>query len=240
MLNASTKDGNDRQVLQMADKLFDAEPAEAVINEALDSKRLTPFGLDLFKEIKIRCAEHQKNDLPQVKLTTTKGDIVIELFEDQAPNTVANFISLVKAGKYDDVPFHRVIDGFMAQTGDVEKKDGMGGPGYTIKSECVRDDFRKHFSGSVSMANKGPDTGGSQFFLTFVATSHLDGHHTVFGRVLEGMDVLDKITRTYAQGFGDQDTKIPGVTPDKIVSAQVLRARDHEYKPVTVPDKPEN
>ncbi|MCA9095414.1 MAG: peptidylprolyl isomerase, partial [Planctomycetaceae bacterium] len=132
---------------------------------------------------------------PHVLLTTTKGDIEIELFEDQAPNTVANFISLIEKGKYDNVGFHRVIPGFMAQGGDPNTlnanpgDDGSGGPGYTIKCECNRKDARMHFSGSLSMAHAGQDTGGSQFFITYIPTSHLNNRHTVFGRVVKGLDV---------------------------------------------------
>ena len=96
---------------------------------------------------------------------------------------------------YDGLTFHRVIPGFMAQGGD-PKGDGTGGPGYTIPDECYQENHRNHFRGSLSMANTGQrDTGGSQFFLTFVPTAHLDGKHTVFGRVIEGMDVLAKLQR---------------------------------------------
>lgn len=175
------------------------------------------------KEAKIRAAEAKADDLPRVKFTTSKGDIVLELFENEAPNTVANFISLVQKGFYNGLKFHRVIPGFMAQ-GGCPKGDGTGGPGYTIDCECPRPDHRNHFRGSLSMAHAGPNTGGSQFFLTFVPTPHLDGKHTVFGRVIEGMEVLGKLQRT-------EGTSKSGL-PDKIIKAEVLRKRDHEYKPV--------
>jgi cyclophilin family peptidyl-prolyl cis-trans isomerase len=174
------------------------------------------------EEEKIRAAEAKADDLPRVKLTTSKGDIVIELFENDAPNTVANFISLVEKGFYNGLKFHRVIPGFMAQ-GGCPKGDGTGGPGYTIDCECLQGDRRKHFRGSLSMAHAGPNTGGSQFFLTFVPTPHLDGKHTVFGRVIEGMDVLAKLQRT-------EGTSKTG-TPDKIIKAEVLRKRGHDYVP---------
>ncbi|MFO1020593.1 MAG: peptidylprolyl isomerase [Planctomycetales bacterium] len=170
---------------------------------------------------------------PHVLLKTTKGDIEIELFENQAPNTVANFISLVEKGKYDGVGFHRVIPTFMAQGGDPNtlddnpKNDGGGGPGYTIKCECVRKDARWHYRGSLSMAHAGRDTGGSQFFLTYVPTAHLNLVHTCFGRVVKGMDVAS----SFAVG-----EPVPQDKMDKIISAKVLSKRDHDYVPVTAPD----
>ncbi len=182
------------------------------------------------REQELRDAEERANDLPRVKLTTSKGDIVVELFENEAPNTVANFISLVEQGKYNDTPFHRVIKGFVAQGGD-PKGDGTGGPGYTIACECFRDDHREHFRGSLSMAHSGKDTGGSQFFLTFTPTQHLDGRHTVFGRIIDGMDVLAELQRR-------DPNNPPMPDPDRIISATVVRKRKHPYEPVRVTKKP--
>ena len=144
------------------------------------------------KEQAIRAAEAKADDLPRVKLKTSKGDIVIELFENEAPQATANFITLVKSGFYNGVTFHRVLPQFMAQGGD-PKGDGTGGPGYSIRCECYQPNYRHHFRGSLSMAHAGRDTGGSQFFLTFMQTPHLDGKHTVFGRVIEGMEVLGEL-----------------------------------------------
>lgn len=175
-------------------------------------------------EMATRAAEEKADDLPQVKIKTTKGTIVVELFENEAPNTVANFISLVENQFYNGTPFHRVIPQFMAQGGD-PTGTGTSGPGYTIECECDLPNARKHFLGSLSMAHAGKDTGGSQFFLTFRPTEHLDGRHTVFGRVIEGFDVLPKITRTE----GPQARP----TQDKIISAEILRKRDHAYEPKT-------
>ena len=171
----------------------------------------------------IRAEEEKKNDLPRVKITTTKGDIVLELFEDQAPETVGNFVSLVEKGFYDGTVFHRVLQNFMAQGGD-PKGTGSGGPGYNIYCECYKPDYRRHFRGSISMAHAGRDTGGSQFFLTFRPTPHLNGQHTCFGRIVEGIEVLALLQRI--------DPDMPtNVAPDKIVKAEVLRKRDHEYVP---------
>jgi cyclophilin family peptidyl-prolyl cis-trans isomerase len=178
-----------------------------------------------------RKADAEADDRPRVTITTSKGDVVVELFEDDAPNTVANFISLVEKGFYDGTPFHRVIGGFMAQGGD-PTGTGEGGPGHLIDCETELPTARKHFLGSLSMAHAGKNTGGSQFFVTFRPTEHLDGKHTVFGRVIEGFDVLPKLARTQ----GEDGQAVPGVTPDTIVKATVLRKRDHAYEPATQPD----
>ena len=182
-------------------------------------------------EMAKRKADAAADDRPRVLLSTSAGDITVELFEDDAPNTVANFISLVEKGFYDGTPFHRVIGGFMAQGGD-PTGTGSGGPGYAIECECELPTARKHFLGTLSMAHAGPNTGGSQFFLTFRPTEHLDGRHTVFGRVVEGFEVLPKLARTQTGEGGP----VAGAEPDKIVKAKVLRKRDHAYAPKTLPD----
>jgi cyclophilin family peptidyl-prolyl cis-trans isomerase len=179
---------------------------------------------DWAKEKKIREAEAKADDLPRVLLKTSQGDIVVELFEDQAPNTVLNFITLVQRGFYDGLPFHRVLPGFMAQGGD-PKKNGSGGPGYTIPCECyppANANYRLHYRGTLSMAHAGRDTGGSQFFLTFLPTPHLNGKHTAFGRVISGFDVLAKLKRI------DPETS-NGAAADKIIEAKVIRKRAHPY-----------
>jgi cyclophilin family peptidyl-prolyl cis-trans isomerase len=122
------------------------------------------------------------------RFKTERGEIVCELFAADAPLTVENFVNLAGAGFYDGVTFHRVIPGFMAQGGD-PTGTGTGGPGYSFADELSAK--RRHDGpGVLSMANAGPNTNGSQFFLTFGPTPHLDGRHTVFGRVTSGMDVL--------------------------------------------------
>ena len=181
-------------------------------------------------EQEIRQKEAEAGDLPRVRLKTTKGDIVVELFENESPQTVGNFVSLVETGFYNGLSFHRVLPGFMAQAG-CPKGDGTGGPGYTIYCECTLPNHRNHFRGSLSMAKaKEPNTGGSQFFLTFLPVPHLNGKHTVFGRVIEGMAVLTKLRRIDPSG----EQARADVEPDKIVSAEVLRKRDHPYLPTKV------
>jgi cyclophilin family peptidyl-prolyl cis-trans isomerase len=130
-------------------------------------------------------------------IETTAGRIVVDLYETRVPRTVGNFVFLALHRFYEGVPFHRVIDGFMAQTGD-PTGTGRGGPGYRFDDEIVEGLVHDR-AGLLSMANAGPDTNGSQFFLTFAATPWLDGRHAVFGEVLEGMEVLDRLTRVDPQ-----------------------------------------
>ncbi|MEX2142043.1 MAG: peptidylprolyl isomerase [Pirellulales bacterium] len=216
-------------VAPLVSKAADGRPLPKEIQELLANARQY---IELWKqEQQILATEAKADDLPRVKLQTTKGEIVLELFENQAPNTVANFISLVEKGFYDGLLFHRVLAGFMAQGGD-PTGTGSGGPGYQIKDEVDRKDTRMHFRGSLSMAKApAPDTGGSQFFLTFKPTPHLNGLHTVFGRVIEGFDVVAKINRVEPPKTGG-----PPANADKIVKATVVRKRNHEYKPETLPD----
>jgi peptidyl-prolyl cis-trans isomerase B (cyclophilin B) len=198
---------------------FGADELDAAvkgIEEALKGKEKLDATLiaDLERtlvEAKIRQAEAKKNDLPRATISTTKGDIEVELFENEAPNTVGNFVSLAEKKFFNGLKFHRVIAFFMIQGGDPQGT-GSGGPGYAFKDELGAG-HRKHFRGTLSMANSGPDTNGSQFFVTHIPTLWLDGKHTVFGRVLKGTDVVDKI------GTGDE-----------IKEVKITRKRDHEYK----------
>lgn len=124
----------------------------------------------------------------KIKFTTNKGFFVAEMFEDKAPLTTKNFIELTEKGFYDGVIFHRVIEDFMIQGGD-PTGTGMGGPGYKIKDE-FGEGLKHDDEGILSMANAGPNTGGSQFFITLAPTPWLDGHHAIFGRIVEGMEVV--------------------------------------------------
>ena len=137
-------------------------------------------------------------------LHTNRGDIEVELYDERAPRTVENFTGLatgereweddgetVEKPLYDDVAFHRIIEGFMIQGGDPDET-GRGGPGYTFDDE-FHDELRHDSEGTLSMANAGPDTNGSQFFITLDATPHLDDKHSVFGQVTDGMDVVREI-----------------------------------------------
>jgi cyclophilin family peptidyl-prolyl cis-trans isomerase len=148
--------------------------------------------------------------LPLVSIKTPRGEMVCELFEDDAPNTVANFVNLVEKGFYDGLTFHRVEPGFCIQGGD-PKGDGSGGPGYFFDDEFSA---RKHDGkGVLSMANSGPGTNGSQFFVTLDKTPWLDGKHSVFGRVIKGRDVIGEVQ------VGDK------------MQCKVIRKRNHKYAP---------
>ena len=155
---------------------------------------------------------------PIAVFETNHGTFEIELFEDKAPITVKNFIDLAEKGFYDGLIFHRVIDGFMIQGGD-PNGTGTGGPGYTIPDELHKD--LKHDSeGVLSMANAGPNTGGSQFFITLAATPWLDGHHSVFGKVVKGMDVVREI--------GKVDTDFQDKPLAKVVMEKVTIRREEK------------
>lgn len=136
-----------------------------------------------------------------VVISTTKGDIELALYPSKAPVTVANFLNLASRGYYRGITFHRVIPNFMIQGGD-PTGTGMGGPGYRFEDEC-RPDLRHDGPGVLSMANAGPGTNGSQFFITHVPTDWLNGKHTVFGKVTEGQSVVDSI---------EQGDTISGIT----------------------------
>ncbi|HIB50091.1 MAG TPA: peptidylprolyl isomerase [Phycisphaerales bacterium] len=179
------------------------------------------------EELSIREVEEVAADLPIVIMHTSKGPIELELFEDHAPNTVANFISLADSGYYDGIRFHRVIPKFMVQggnpafRGDESDQSADDGPGYSIKDEHTNEDYRNHFAGSLSMAKTAePNSGGSQFFLTHLPTPHLDGRHTVFGRITSGLDTARAI---------EQD--------DEIITILIVRKREHAYTPDKIGEK---
>jgi cyclophilin family peptidyl-prolyl cis-trans isomerase len=178
---------------------------------------------------------------PTATLHTTHGDITVELFADRAPKTVENFVNLAEhdpaanddpgpetttwedpeTGEirgdalYDDVPFHRIISEFMLQCGD-PTGTGRGGPGYTFDDE-FHDELRHDGAGVLSMANRGPNTNGSQFFITLDAQPHLDGDHAVFGEVVDGMDVVEEIgsVRTDPNDQPTEDVRLTSVDVDR-------------------------
>ena len=147
-----------------------------------------------------------------IVISTTKGDIELALYPSKAPVTVANFLNLINRGYYKGISFHRVIPDFMIQGGD---PTGMGCPGYSFEDE-FSPDLKHDGPGVLSMANAGPGTNGSQFFITHVATPHLDGRHTVFGKVLKGQAIVNSIVR----GDKIKDIRIL----DKNAAAAVLKA----------------
>lgn len=163
---------------------------------------------------------------PVVRIMTTKGDMMVELYEDKCPNTVANFINLAESGFYVGQSFHRIIPGFMAQGGCPNSKEGSigtpgtGGPGYRIADEFDKS-LRHVGPGVLSMANSGPNTNGSQFFITFVDTPWLDDHHTVFGKVISGLEVLKAL-----EAVG---TRSGNCTERVLFNVEVVSKRNHEY-----------
>ncbi len=159
-------------------------------------------------------AQQNKNMVnKQVILETSMGDITIELYDDM-PITSGNFEKLVGQGFYDSLVFHRVINGFMIQGGD-PRGDGTGGPGYVIKDEFTHAGGNKNERGTISMANAGSNTGGSQFFINLVDNNFLDGKHPAFGKVVAGMDVVDAIGKVKTDG---NDRPLADV---KIVKAKI-------------------
>lgn len=215
----------------------DYDSARKNLSLAKDRGVISPTGRNFLEQIdecqslwqeEQKLRELQAGKLPLVKLATTKGDITIELFENEAPQTVGNFIHLVKDEQfYDGLTFHEVVGGQRAASG-CPNGDGTGDPGYKIYCECYKEDHRNHFRGSVSMETEGTrDTGGSRFFISLTPAPRLNGSYTVFGRVVDGMDVLAKLERTTPSSPADQ--------PDKIVKATVLKMdEDKKYLPVKV------
>lgn len=160
---------------------------------------------------------------PVVKMVTSAGEIELELFEDTAPNTVGNFMSLVEKKFYDGLIFHRIIKDFMIQGGD-PTGTGRGGPGYKFPDEFANNPM-KNDQYAISMANAGPNTNGSQFFIITKkgGTPHLDGRHTVFGKVTKGQEVVDKLGVSQT-GAGDRPN------PEaKIISLTVVSKQKHAY-----------
>ena len=153
-----------------------------------------------------------EDNATKVLLKTSMGDITIQLYDDM-PITTGNFQKLVETGFYDGVIFHRVIDGFMIQGGDPEGT-GMGGPGYEIADEFT--DHNRNDRGTIAMANSGPNTGGSQFFINLVDNSFLDDKHPAFGKVIAGMDVVDAIAKV------QKDANDRPLTDVKIIEAKII------------------
>lgn len=176
--------------------------------------KIVIFIICLFLIIAIGIYKMNEINETKIKLETSMGDIVIELYNEM-PITAGNFKKLVEGGFYNGVVFHRVINGFMLQGGD-PTGTGTGGPGYVIKDEFTKTELDENNRGTISMANAGPNTGGSQFFINLADNNFLDGKHPVFGKVIEGIDVIDKIGKTQT------DSQDRPITEVKIIKAIVL------------------
>lgn len=213
-----------QQATQLASKDA-ANPQAARLLEDLDE-----FEQLWTEELAAREQDAQGPPLPRVRIQTTKGNIEVELFENQAPETVANFISLAESGFYEGLIFHRVMEHFMAQTG-CPIGDGSGDPGYKIYGETDKPNARNFYRGTLGMAlSRDPDSGGSQFFITFLPAPDLNGKYTAFGRVVEGIEVLGHLVRVDPES-SDEAKKKPVDPLDEIISMEVLTKRAHEYTP---------
>ncbi len=160
----------------------------------MQNKKLLIVGILSVVAIIIIASNIMVSKHTKVILETNKGNIVLEIYSGEMPITAGNFVKLVKNGFYDGVIFHRVISGFMIQGGD-PTGTGSGGPGYSIKDEFTGTDLDQNDRGTISMANAGPNTGGSQFFINLVDNNFLDGRHPVFGKVVEGIEIVDIIAQ---------------------------------------------
>ncbi len=176
-------------------------------------------------EQETRAAEASADDLPRAEIVTSKGSIIVELFENEAPNTIANFVKLATDDFWPGTRFHRVEPGLLVQGGDPFSRPGeprlagTGNPGYYIEDEHHFDYSRNHFTGSLAMAKRtAADSAGCQFYISMRPTPWLNSKHTVFGRVLDGMDVVRSIA-----------------VDDEIIDVKILRKRDHDYNPDTLP-----
>jgi cyclophilin family peptidyl-prolyl cis-trans isomerase len=222
--NAAEKYLNQAKKEGVLEDKYAPEPLVKRIN--LYAESLGPMKEKWEAEQKILRKESEAGDLPRVLIKTNRGDMIAELFENEAPNTAANFITLAEKGFYNGLTFHRVIEQFMAQGGD-PNGNGTGGPNYNICFEADRPDHRLHFRGYLSMArSSGKNTAGSQFFICFTPGFPewpLNDQYTVFGRVIKGLDVLAKIQRRDLQ----KNPNAPD--PDKILEIKVLSKRDHPY-----------
>ncbi len=189
------------------------------------------------RELEFRKRDAEKNDNPRVEFVTSKGRLEIELFEDDAPQAVANFIYLIERGYYNRKGFFRVEHLSVVQTG-CEKGDGSGDAGYTIASDANPMNYRPHLRGSLGVALGGgsgdqPDlnSGSSQFYIPVMPLDHLNKTYTVFGRIVEGIENIGLLRQ---MNLADSKEKEEGKQPDFIISAKVLKKRDHEYKPTPV------
>ena len=165
-----------------------------------------------------------------MKIRTTKGSLVVELFENQSPGAVGNFIHLAEQGFFDGLPFHRVLEHFVAQTGCPEG-DGTGDPGYTIYGEFTKPNARKFFRGTLGMAlsNSDPDSAGSQFFICLMPTFILNGKYTAFGRIISGIEVIGNLTKINPDEEKKKDQ--PPVILDEVIDVTVIKKRNHPYEP---------
>ncbi len=200
---------------------------------ALYGSSLDKLATGYQRELELRASDAKGEPLPRAIIKTNRGEIVIELFENQAPETVGNFVSLVQTGIYDGMIFHHVLRNLIADAGlmTLSRPQPIG---YTIYDEHQRPNARNHYRGSIAMVakNNEPNTGGAEFRIMLVPGPNLDGESTVFGRVISDMSVLDGIQETFqVNEEEDKEEFIKDVEPDVIESITITNLRDHEYEP---------
>jgi len=219
--------------LDAAERYFGEAEKLGDLSEEAQARRGTipEWREKLVREMELRNKEAEADDLPRVTIATTKGDIVVELYEDQAPNTVANFVALADRKFYNGLEFYRVDSNFAAVAGCPLNR-GTGGPGHEIVSETDRDDRRPAMRGTISMVNGGRDRCGSQFFIALSSSGvrNTDATNPVFGRVISGMNVVERLRRV------NPDTTSKDFHRERILDTQVERRRSHDYKPKTTYD----
>lgn len=219
--------------------------AEAIKTDGLSSDQVSEMlkQFDILAknwedELKARQRDAAGEPLPQAKISTTKGEIIVELFENDAPEAVANFITLAEQGSYDYSDFFLVIQHFGAQAG-CPNEDGSGGPGYMIKDEFDAPNARKMFRGSLVLATLQdvPNSGGSQFYIPFLPSSVVGRKPTVFGRVISGMTNLANLNRIDPHKKDDKsnEEKDPKLPPDEIITVEIIRKRNHPYEFTRLP-----
>lgn len=222
-----------KQFIQIAD--LPPEQAEQA------TKQIDIFAKNWEEELEARKRDAAGEPLPQAKINTSKGEVIVELFENEAPEAVASFINLAEKGFYDYLDFFMVINHSVAQVG-CPAEDGSGGPGYMLKDEFDKPGARKCFRGSLVLATlRGrADSGGSQFFITFLPTLEA-AQNTVFGRVISGMQNIANLNRIDPQKTENEDKKEkekPKLPPDEIISIEIIRKRNHPYEPNRLPLAP--
>jgi cyclophilin family peptidyl-prolyl cis-trans isomerase len=217
------------------------DQARKPLGGLLQSESAAPELLDIFnqledleanwqQELESRQADAKGEPLPQAKIVTTKGVVVIEMFENDAPEAVANFVWLAEQGFYNHKSFFLVLDNLVAQTG-CPTNDGTGGPGYFVPAETIDKKKRHVFRGSIALKLLPdlPDSGGSQFLFSYLPLADLEAECTVFGRVISGMPNLAKLSRIDPKAKKKDDE--PPVEVDEIISVEILRKRNHAYEP---------
>ena len=184
------------------------------------------------RELDLRELDAKADNLPQVRFNTTQGEIVVELYVNQAPSTVANILKVVEEKKYDGMTFNMVAKDMVAMSGQLYKDGTISQTPYTIVDECEREDARHHFYGTLSIARSAeiPDSGYMQFYICNLPMSLLDGERTVFGRIISGFENFEKLTFTHENNDDNTQTPLPNVRPDHIISAEVIRKPEGEYK----------